>query len=386
LTNRETIELFDAEVAASEATLSRAKNVGKSAQEDLKQHERWLRRHAAAEAKNRDKHHRRLKRLKISQRRWVKRQRLLRSVRQRATIVNAAARSVAVAAGGKTVSAANYSRDRLSAAVAWSSPRLQAATSASYRAGNAGYAWLKVKAGQMAVQLSEAGKIAAENGYALTRKLSKRGAAGFAALGVKSRELASQLSERGSSAFAWSRVKGDALRHSAGNVASIGVAHAKRKTGSLAQSASKLTAAAAGYAHTYGSQALTLASSWLAKARANAERLRASPSTGDLAENAEMPPARPEDTSAAGATLEPVTLIEFPDRASEREAPAQAHPVAEEVTAPPKALAASALSKPAAAPRAKPKPDKIKATDKTHRGGRGGKKKRKQRGKKSESK
>src|SRR4029078_1023612 len=101
LTNRETIELFDAEVAASGAALSQSKNVKQSASEDLKQHERWLRRHAAGEARNRENHERRLKQLRISQRRWVKRQRFLRSVRERALIIGVAAkRQLLIACGG----------------------------------------------------------------------------------------------------------------------------------------------------------------------------------------------------------------------------------------------------------------------------------------------
>src|SRR3990172_11679516 len=158
LANRETIELFDAEVVASEAALSRSKNIEKSAKQDLEQHRRWLERHAAAEARNRVKHEQRLKQLRRSQRRWVKRQRLLRSLRHQASVAGAAAQSAAIALGEQTVSTANYARDRLASAAAWSRPRLQAAAAATYQAGKAGVSWLEVKTTHSALKLSEDGK------------------------------------------------------------------------------------------------------------------------------------------------------------------------------------------------------------------------------------
>ncbi len=307
MTNRETIELFDAEVAASEATLSRSKNVGKSAKEDLKQHERWLQRHAAAEARNREKHERRLKQLKINQRRWVKRQRLLRSARQRATIVGAAARSAALVLGDKTLSAANYSRNQISSAAAWSRPRLHAAADASYRTGNAGYAWLKVKAGDASVQLSKAGKVVAIRVQALTRELSRKGAIGFEALSIKSRHLASQLSEQGRTAVAWSGTKVSALSRSASHAASISFEQAKRTGGDLAHSASGLTAATAIRARAYGSQALTSAKSWSQKAGEGAQQIRASLAAKTTA----SPPQTPPEPSSAPD--EPSVAAQEPD-------------------------------------------------------------------------
>lgn len=385
MTNRETIELFDAEVAASEATLSRAKNIGKSANDDLKQHERWLRRHAAAEAKNREKHQRRLKHLKVSQRRWVKRQRFFRSVRQRAVIIAAAARSAALVLGDKTVSAANYSRDQISSAAAWSRPRLQTAADASYRAGHAGFAWFKVKAGDASVQLSKAGKVAAERGQALSLELSRRGAIGLEQFSVKSRELTSRMSEQSSAAFAWSRVKGKAVTHSAGTAASIGFEHAKRKAGSLAHSASALTAATAVRTRAYGSQALISTKSWSKKAGDGAQQIRASlaaKATVSLTKASPEPSPELDQSPVIAQKPEQQTIVDFPDM-TPRDTPAQAEPVLAPIDAQPKALAASALTKP---PSRKLKGDKPEAKDKTRRGARGGKKKHKQKSTKSKSK
>jgi hypothetical protein len=386
LTNRETIELFDAEVVASEATLSQSKTVGKSAQEDLKRHERWLQRHAAAEARNREKHQRRLKHLKISQRRWVKRQRLLRSARQRATIIGATARSVALMLGDKTVSAASCARDQIVSAAAWSRPKLQAAADASYRAGNAGYAWLKVKAGDAGVQLSKASKIAAARGKAAVRELSKKGAIGFEKLSVKSHEVASHMSEQGNAALAWSRVKGKAVTHSAGNAASIGFEQAKLKSSNLAYSASKLTVATAVRARAYGSQALTSAKSWSEKAGESAQQLRASlaASATQSMSPTPVPSSEPNEPPAAAQVPEQRSIIELLNITPLPNTPAPEERISAPLDAQPKALAASALAKPSP-PRGKPKPDKIKAKDKTHRGGRGGKKKHKPKSGKSKS-
>ena len=78
------------------------------------------------------------------------------------------------------------------------------------------------------------------------------------------------------------------------------------------------------------------------------------------------------------------SVIELLNITPPPDTPVREEPIAAPIDAQPKALAASALAKPP--PRRKPKPDKIKAKDKTHRGGRGGKKKHKQKGGKSKSK
>lgn len=427
MTNRETIELFDAEVAASGAALSQSRNVKQSASEDLKQHERWLRRHAAAEARNREKHERRLKQLRISQRRWVQRQRLLRAVKQRAVIIGtvakqrslivaAAARSVAIASGRKATDAANYTRDKISSGIAWSRPRVKAAADRSYQAGgagyawlkvkaivtagqfskssNAGYAWLKVKAADSSVHLSKAGKVAATRGHALGNELSQRGAAGLTTLNAKSRDLASRMSEKGSAASAWSRTRAGALSRSASRTASIGFERVKRDGGKFAQSALALTAATVVRARSYGNQALASAKSWSEKAAERAQQLRESLSARvPVAANATVsefqtrPTPGPAPDERPVATREPVqrSVIDLLDITPGRGTPPEAKRVAVPTDVQPQALAASALSEPYA-PRLKSKPDKLKAKDKTHRGGRGGKKKSKPKHAKSKSK
>jgi hypothetical protein len=420
LTNRETIELFDAEVVASEAALSRSKNIEKSAKEELEQHRRWLQRHDAADARNREKHQRRLKQLRISQRRWVKRQRLLRSLKQQALIVGATAkrqalivgavaRSVAITSGQKAASAAKYARDQISAAVTWSRPRLQAAATASYRAGNAGYAWLKVKAIDAGLQTSKGSKIAAARGQALARELSKKGATGIAMLSVKARHLALQLSQQSSAAFewsrttinagfAWSRTKADValawsgtkagvLSRSASHTASIGFEQAKRKSGKFAQSASALTAATAVRARDYGHQAVASAKSLSEKAGEGAQQLRESLAARTAVSQPQTSPVpRPALAEPPVAAQEPAqrSVIDLLNIAPQRATPAEAEdePVSAPVDVQPKALA---LTKPSP-PRYRSKPDKVEAKDKTRRGGRGGKKKHKQKRVKSKSK
>jgi hypothetical protein len=421
LTNRETIELFDAEVAASGAALSQSKNVKQSASEDLKQHERWLRHHAAAEARNREKHERRLKQLRISQRRWVKRQRFLRSVRERALIigvaakrqaliVGAAAHSIAVASSQKAISAANYTQDQISSAVAWSRPRLKAASDMSYqageagyawlnvkaigtaaqlsKAGNAGYAWLKVKAADSSVRLSKASKAAASRGQAVGKKLSQRRAAGLKTLNAKSRAWASRVSEQGNAASTWSRTQLGVRSRSVSHAASIGFEQAKRKSGKFAQSASALTAATAVRARDYGHQAVASAKSWSEKTVEGAQQLRESlaarATVSDL-QTPQAPSAAPDKPTPAAQEPEQRSVIDLLNIAPRHDTPAREKPASEPIDIQPRALAASALSRPSP-PRHNPKPDKIKATDKTHRGGRGGKKKHKQKHAKSKSK
>jgi len=425
LTNRETIELFDAEVAASGAALSQSKNVKQSASEDLKQHERWLRRHAAAEARNREEHERRLKQLRISQRRWVKRQRFLRSVRERALIIGAAAKrqalivgaaahSIAVASSQKAISAASYTQDQISSAVAWSRPRLKAASDRSYqageagyawlkvkaigtaaqlsKAGNAGYAWLKVKAADSSVRLSKASKAAAARGHTVGNQLSRRSEAGLKTLNAKSHDLGSRMSEKGNGAYAWSRTKADVLSRSASHAASKGFAQTKRASSNLAQSASGLTAATAVKVRGYGNRAFASAKSWSEKTVEGAQQFRKSlaAEAGEAAhatvsQTPGVPSPAPEEPPVAAQQPEQRRVIDLLDIAPRHETPARGEPASESVDSQPKALAASALSQPTA-PRHTPKPDKMKATDKTHRGGRGGKKKHKQKHAKSKSK
>ena len=90
MANPAKIEPVDADVASGVAALDSSRTLEESALADLKQHRRWLKRHAAAEQRNRVKHHRRLKQLKRSQRRWVKRQLFLRATRRNADAVAAA--------------------------------------------------------------------------------------------------------------------------------------------------------------------------------------------------------------------------------------------------------------------------------------------------------
>jgi hypothetical protein len=416
VTNRETIELFDAEVAASGAALSQSRNVKQSASEDLKQHERWLRRHAAAEARNREKHQRRLKQLRISQRRWVKRQRFLRAVKQRAVIigtaakqqsfiVGAAARSVAIASGRKAVAAANYTQDKISSAIAWSRPRLKAAADRSYqageagyawlkvkaigtamqlsRAGNAGYAWLKVKAADSSVRLSKASKAAAARGHAVRNQLSQKGAAGLKTLNAKSHALASRMSEKGNAAFAWSRTKAGDLSRSASQAASIGLEQAKRTGEKFARSTSALTTATAVRANNYGIRALASAKSWSEKTVEGVQQLReplaaraavAAKATVSEFQAPQTPGPAPDEQLAAAQQPEQRSVIDLLDIAPGGDTPPEEEPVSAPVDVQPRALAASALSEPSA-PELKSKPDKMKAKDKTHRGGRGGKKK-----------
>jgi hypothetical protein len=240
------------------------------------------------------------------------------------------------------------------------------------------------------VQLSKTSKLAAARGQALAQELSGRGATGFEMLCVKSRDLASRISEQSSAALAWSRVNGHALAHSASNAASIGFDEAKRKTGSLAQSVSGLTAAISAQARTYGSQALALVSSGSEKASSGAQQLQASVGTSRPALNLQSPPAQSalpsEETSLTAQQFEEKTVIEFPDKTPPPEAPVQKLAVSVSVDTVPKALAASALSKPLPASGGKAKGDKTQPKEKTRRGGRGGKKKHKQKSAKSKSK
>ena len=98
-----------------------------------------------------------------------------------------------------------------------------------------------------------------------------------------------------------------------------------------------------------------------------------------------VPSPAPEEPPVAAQQPEQRRVIDLLDIAPRHETPARGEPASESVDSQPKALAASALSQPTA-PLHTPKPDKMKATDKTHRGGRGGKKKHKQKHAKSKSK
>jgi hypothetical protein len=93
-----------------------------------------------------------------------------------------------------------------------------------------------------------------------------------------------------------------------------------------------------------------------------------------------------EETSFTAQQFEEKAVIEFQDKTPSPEAPVQKQAVSVSVDTVPKALAASALSKPLSASGGKAKGDKAQVKEKTRRGGRGGKKKHKQLSGKSKSK
>jgi hypothetical protein len=133
-----------------------------------------------------------------------------------------------------------------------------------------------------------------------------------------------------------------------------------------------------------------LVSSGSEKASSGAQQLQASVGTSRPALNLQSPPAQSalpsEETSLTAQQFEEKTVIEFPDKTPPPEAPVQKLAVSVSVDTVPKALAASALSKPLPASGGKAKGDKTQPKEKTRRGGRGGKKKHKQKSAKSKSK
>ena len=181
------------------------------------------------------------------------------------------------------------------------------------------------------------------------------------------------------------------LSRSASHAASTGFAQTKRTSSKIAQSAQALTAATAVRARAYGNQAFASANSWSERTAEGAQRFRKSVAArategahAAVSQTPQGPSPAPDETPIAAQQPEQRSVIDLLDIAARHETPSREEPDSEPVDAQPKALAASALSKPSP-PRLKPKPGKIKAKDKTHRGGRGGKKKHRQKHTKSKS-
>jgi hypothetical protein len=205
-------------------------------------------------------------------------------------------------------------------------------------------------------------------------------------LGRKSRELSSGLFARGSRALAWSSNKARDLSQFAGHAASIGVEQAKRKSAELAGSASRVAAEAAAQTRAYSGRAVAATRSWSEKARERANELRnpPAPTTVSTPDSPSTPIQVPGELVAQvspAADIEQGAEIagDLPEASPPQESVSRWQPVAA-IDPEPRALAASALTRP---PAKKPKDKKIETKAKTHRGHRGGKKKSKQKGAKS---
>jgi hypothetical protein len=403
LASGKTIDFVDAEVAAGKVALTLSKDAERSANEDLKQHKRWLESYAATEARNKQRHERRLKQLRLSHQHWLKRQRMLRSLRRSALAFAAATRSVALVFWHRAVAALTYLAGLLSIAGAWIGRKLQAlgytlrkllSLGASWAARHAhrfalwlagllsiSFAWIRVKGGALALMLANAGSVISAwlslkardlalrlsewsslafawshaKGRALALTLFKSGSVSFAWLSLKAHDLALRLSKWSSFAFAWSGVTGRALAHRLINATSVSLAWVKRKTGDLARSLPGLAAAIAVQARTYGSRGLTLAGTWSEKSRAAVQDLQASATRIGPALKRLLPaPAIPATTHDAQSSKNAPTSHEetkpgLPDEAFQREVPSPAQSISVQIEKEVRtdmALAASGLTKP----------------------------------------
>jgi hypothetical protein len=274
------IEPFDPKVAAARKTINRSKDVEKSAKAELEQHRRWLKNYVAREARDRDRHLRRLELQRLKHERRLKRQHMFQVFRHGALAFGLFARSIGVLLLNISVTVA-----------AWTGAKVQAFARLVIKLLSTGLAWLIPKGRAFALLLFNAASI------------------GFAWILRKAHSLARSLAKRLSIGLAWGRVKGHAFALWLFNAASIGFAWVLRKAHSPARSLPKLIAATLVQARRYRERSSALAVRLFEKAGAVAQGLRRS-----AMRSGRRLLARSSASKNASSSIKEGTAIAEPDR------------------------------------------------------------------------
>jgi hypothetical protein len=299
------IEPFDPKVAAARETINRSKDVEKSAQKELEQHRRWLKNYVAREARDRDRHLRRLELQRLKHERRLKRQHLIQVFRHGALAFGLFARSIGALLLNISITVA-----------AWTGAKVQVFARSLIKLLSIGLAWLLPKA------------------RGLAHLLAKRLSIGLAWSRVKGRAFALWLFNAASIGFDWVVRKAHSLAHSLAKLLSIGLAwsHVKGRAFALlllnaarglARSLPKLIAATSVQTRRYRERSSALAVTLFEKARAGAQGLqRSAMHSGTLLRQSLAKSSASKNTSLL---IKEGTAIAEPDGHFER--PSQGEPL-----------------------------------------------------------
>ena len=115
----DSIDLIDTQVAAANRSVDRLKRFDRAAKEHLEQHQRWLEQYVAQEAREKERHERRLRHLHLRHQRRVGRQRVVQWCKQLAVAVALFVRSSGLSMLNGVVSALIYLAELLLISASW---------------------------------------------------------------------------------------------------------------------------------------------------------------------------------------------------------------------------------------------------------------------------
>ena len=115
----DSIDLIDTQIAAANRSVDRLKRFDRAAKEHLEQHQRWLEQYVAQEAREKERHERRLRHLHLRHQRRVGRQRVVQWCKQLALAVALFVRSSGLSMLNGVVSALIYLAELLSISASW---------------------------------------------------------------------------------------------------------------------------------------------------------------------------------------------------------------------------------------------------------------------------
>ena len=212
----DSIELIDTQIAAAKRSVNRLKRFDRSAKEHLDQHQRWLEGYVAQEARDRERHERRLRHLQLRHQRRIRRQRLIQWCKQLALAVALFVRSSGLSVLKGVVSALTYLAELLLISASWLGAKVYALARLLIKLLAVSFSWVRSKA------------------YALARSTAKLLSIGLSWSRVKANAFALSIVGAASASFAWVQGKSHALARSTAKLLSSGLSWSRVKANAFA--------------------------------------------------------------------------------------------------------------------------------------------------------
>jgi hypothetical protein len=267
----DSIELIDTQIAAAKRSVNRLKRFDRSAKEHLEQHQRWLEGYVAQEARDRERHERRLRYLQLRHQRRIRRQRLIQWCKQLALAVALFVRSSGLSVLKGAVSALTYLAELLLIRASWLGAKVYALARLLIKLLAVSFSWVRSKAYALARSTAKLLSIGLSwsrvkaNAFALF--LVGAASASFALVQGKSHDLARSTAKLLSIGLSWTHVKARACTHLLLNLASVSHSWIVTKAGDLVSSCPKLVSATRLQARRYRRRSLALAGTLPERAR-----------------------------------------------------------------------------------------------------------------------
>ena len=238
------IEFIDTQIVAAKQSVNRSKRFDRSAKEHLEQHQRWLEQYVAQEARDRERHARRLRHLQLRHQRRVRRERVIQWCKQLALAVALFVRSSGLSMLKGVVSALIYLAELLSISASWLGANVYALARLLIKLLAVSFSWVQGKSHDLARSTAKLLSIGLSwsrvKARAFALSLVNAASASFAWVQGKSHDLARSTAKLLSIGLSWSRVKAQALALSLVDAASASFAWVQGKSHDLARSTAKL--------------------------------------------------------------------------------------------------------------------------------------------------